>query len=150
MRKGGCRGKKHGHPAHGDKSAAVHEEKEHGHHRHHHEHGEGKTGHGYEHKWRWFKWAAIIVRLVLACLVIAAITITIGLFFTLVVSSIIHIIISGWMYFRGRSCCRRQNAAPVDEEEQGLMSKEDESEAYAVVNEYSDQLPVYVEAPEKQ
>ncbi|KAK6359891.1 hypothetical protein TWF696_001019 [Orbilia brochopaga] len=143
MRKGGCRGKKHGHAA-----GAADEKESHGH-PHHHHHSEGKEHHGHDHKWRWFKWVSIVVRLVLACLVIAAITITIGLFFTLVVSSFIHLLISTWMFVRGRACPARRQA-PVDEEEQGLMSKEDESAMDAVVQDYSDELPVYVENQDKK
>ncbi|EWC48113.1 hypothetical protein DRE_02692 [Drechslerella stenobrocha 248] len=141
-RKGGCHGKKYKRPPHAN---GQEQQPKHG---HADEHQNQNHGNSYEHKWRWFKWVGIIVRLVLACLVIAAITITVGLFFTLVVSSVIHVLISTWTFARTRSCPFKRQAA-ADEEAQGLMSKAEESQLEAA-GEYTDDLPVYSEGQEKQ
>ncbi|KAK6542629.1 hypothetical protein TWF694_006572 [Orbilia ellipsospora] len=154
IRKGGCRGKKNG-----GRPYAVGQENPHkgyngkGHHGKHHggkpekQHGKDKE---HEHKWRWFNWVGLVVRLILACLVIAAITITIGLFFTLIVSTLIHILVVSWLFVTGksRSCRREQPADEEDEEERGLMSKDEESQLEA--QEYRDDLPLYSENTEKQ
>jgi hypothetical protein len=143
----GCHGKKYKRPGH----ANATEKPRKGHHGKNH-HNKAEKQHDdkkeHEHKWRWFNWVGLVIRLILACLVIAAITITIGLFTTLIVSTVLHVLIVAWLFVTGksRSCARRQQ--PADEEEQGLMSKEEESQLE--VQEYSDDLPIYSENQEKQ
>ncbi|KAK6345387.1 hypothetical protein TWF718_007303 [Orbilia javanica] len=126
------------------------EQPPHGHHKSHKSH-KGKQHHekveetDKEHpQWRWFNWVGLVIRLILACLVIAAITITIGLFFTLIVSTAIHVAVVSWLFIKGYTCRRKQT---VDEEEQGLMTKEEE--AQLSTEEYRDDLPIYSENQQK-
>ncbi|EPS37773.1 hypothetical protein H072_8482 [Dactylellina haptotyla CBS 200.50] len=157
VRKGGCHGKKYKRPGHAQSTEKPKHHKGHkGHKGHHHddvaavEQSENKNHKDAPvHKWRWFNWVGLVIRLILACLVIAAITITIGLFFTLIVSTIIHVLVVSWLFVSGKSrgCCKRQQPAD-DEEEQGLMGKDEESQLEA--QEYRDDLPIYSENTEKQ
>ncbi|KAK6360446.1 hypothetical protein TWF730_006589 [Orbilia blumenaviensis] len=143
-----CKGKKVERPAH-----AVATELPPPHHGHHGSHKSHKQTEKAQEKdvkehphWKWFNWVGLVIRLILACLVIAAITITIGLFFTLIVSTAVHVAVVSWLFIKGRTCKRRQ-AVPEDDEEQGLMSKEEE--ARLETEEYRDDLPVYTENQQK-
>jgi len=131
-RKGGCHGKKYKHKSHNQGHERPHE---HGHHAHK-EH---------EHKWRWYNWVELVLRLVIACVLIAVVTFCIGMFFTLALSAIAHVILVTWWFVTGKVHARPQ---PVDEEEQALMGKLEESQLESAP-EYSDDLPVYVENEEK-
>ncbi|KAK6528185.1 hypothetical protein TWF281_009434 [Arthrobotrys megalospora] len=132
--------------------AVATEQPPHGHHKGHKTHKTHKQHHKVEEKegkdhphWKWFNWVGLVIRLILACLVIAAITITIGLFFTLIVSTAVHVAVVSWLFIKGRTCRRKQ--ASADEEEQGLMTKEEESQLET--EEYRDDLPIYSENQQK-
>ncbi|KAK6504937.1 hypothetical protein TWF481_006872 [Arthrobotrys musiformis] len=136
------KGKQVSRPAH----AVATEQPPHGHHKSHKGHKEEQhqkveETEGKDHpQWKWFNWVGLVIRLILACLVIAAITITIGLFFTLIVSTAVHVAVVSWLFIKGYACKRKQAA---DEEEQGLMTKEEEAQLGA--EEYKDDLPIYSE-----
>jgi len=138
-RKGGCHGKGKGYkrPSHSQST----EQPPHGQHSEHRPHKE------HEHKWRWYNWVALAIRIVVACLLIGAITMSIGLFITIAFGAFIHILLVAWWFVSGKS--RSVRLPTGDEAEQSLMSKDEESQSEPVP-EYSDDLPVYVENEAKQ
>ncbi|KAF3139859.1 hypothetical protein TWF703_003437 [Orbilia oligospora] len=142
------KGKQVERPAH----AVATEQPPHGHHKSHGTHKTHKQHQKVEEtdgkdrpQWRWFNWVGLVIRLILACLVIAAITITIGLFFTLIVSTAVHVAVVSWLFIKGYACRRKQT---VDDEEEGLMTKEEEAQLN--VEEYKDDLPIYSENQQKK
>jgi len=130
-RRKGCHGKKYNHKSQNNGHELPHNYKHHG-------------NEGYKHK---ESWISNVPGLFIGCLLIGALTVSLGGILFGVFSAVIHLILAAWWFVNRKAHTVRPQ--PQDEEEQALMSKDQESHLEAA-SEYSDELPVYVENEEKQ